>query len=133
MSELFELREVAATLRSWHDKGRPYALAQVVAVFGSAPRDVGATLAVDEAGIVAGNVSGGCVEAEVYELCREVLRTGGPSAAVSTPPAASRSPPGSSAAARSKSPSGGSIRALTPRSSPSWRPARRAPGTRRPG
>ena len=76
MSELFELREVASTLRCWHDKGRPYALAQVVAVYGSAPRGVGAALAVDEAGNVAGNVSGGCVEAEVYELCREVLRTG---------------------------------------------------------
>jgi xanthine dehydrogenase accessory factor len=76
MSELFELREVAATLRCWHDKGQPYALAQVVAVHGSAPRGVGAALAVDEAGNVAGNVSGGCVEAEVYELCREVLRTG---------------------------------------------------------
>ncbi len=78
MSELFELREVAATLRCWHDKGRPYALAQVVAVHGSAPRAVGAALAVDEDGNVAGNVSGGCVEAEVYELCREVLRTGQP-------------------------------------------------------
>jgi xanthine dehydrogenase accessory factor len=78
MSELFELRDVAATLRCWHDKGQPYALAQVVAVFGSAPRGVGAALAVDEDGNVTGNVSGGCVEAEVYELCREVLRTGRP-------------------------------------------------------
>ena len=76
MSELSEMREIADTLRCWHDKGRPYALAKVVAVSGSAPRGVGAALAVDEAGNAAGSVSGGCVEAEVYELCREVLRTG---------------------------------------------------------
>lgn len=76
MSELSEMREIADTLRCWHDKGSPYALATVVAVSGSAPRGVGAALAVDEAGNAAGSVSGGCVEGEVYELCREVLRTG---------------------------------------------------------
>ena len=76
MSELSEMREIADTLRCWHDKGSPYALAKVVAVTGSAPRGVGAALAVDEGGNAAGSVSGGCVEGEVYELCREVLRTG---------------------------------------------------------
>jgi xanthine dehydrogenase accessory factor len=78
MSELSELREIADTLRCWHDKGRPYALARVVAVYGSAPRGVGAALAVDEEGKAAGSVSGGCVESEVYELCRDVLCTGDP-------------------------------------------------------
>lgn len=78
MSELSELREIADTLRCWHDKGNPYALAEVVAVFGSAPRGVGAALAVNEEGDAAGSVSGGCVESEVYELCREVLDTGRP-------------------------------------------------------
>jgi xanthine dehydrogenase accessory factor len=78
MTELLELREIASTLRCWHDKGRPYALAKVVAVYGSAPRAVGAALAVDEDGAAAGSVSAGCVEAEVYELCRQVLRTGRP-------------------------------------------------------
>ncbi|HEU5332011.1 MAG TPA: XdhC/CoxI family protein [Actinocrinis sp.] len=76
MSELSEMRALADTLRCWHDKGSPYALATVVAVTGSAPRGVGAALAVDEGGNAAGSVSGGCVEGEVYELCREVLRTG---------------------------------------------------------
>jgi xanthine dehydrogenase accessory factor len=70
--------ELAKTLRCWHALGEPYALATVVAVTGSAPRELGAALAVDAAGAAAGSVSGGCVEAEVYELCREVLRSGRP-------------------------------------------------------
>jgi len=70
------VHDLAETLRCWHDLGEPYALATVVAVTGSAPRRVGAALAVDAQGHAAGGVSGGCVEAEVYELCREVLRTG---------------------------------------------------------
>ena len=70
--------ELARTLRCWHALGEPYALATVVAVTGSAPREPGAALAVDTEGNAAGSVSGGCVDAEVYELCREVLRTGRP-------------------------------------------------------
>lgn len=72
------MREITRTVRQWHALGRPYALATVVAVDGSAPREIGAALAVDEAGTAAGSVSGGCVDAEVYELCREALRTGEP-------------------------------------------------------
>jgi xanthine dehydrogenase accessory factor len=70
------MRDLAKTLRCWHELGEPYALATVVAVKGSAPREVGAALAVNADGDAAGSVSGGCVESEVYELCREVLRTG---------------------------------------------------------
>jgi xanthine dehydrogenase accessory factor len=72
------MHELDDTLRCWHALGEPYALATVVGVTGSAPRAPGAALAVDAAGTAAGSVSGGCVEAEVYELCREVLRTGRP-------------------------------------------------------
>jgi xanthine dehydrogenase accessory factor len=71
------MHDLAETLRCWNAMGEPYALATVTAVVGSAPRRVGAALAVDADGNAAGGVSGGCVEAEVYELCREVLRTGG--------------------------------------------------------
>ena len=70
------MTDIGRTLRAWHAVGEPYALATVAAVRGSAPREVGAALAVDGAGGAAGSVSGGCVDAEVYELCREVLRTG---------------------------------------------------------
>nr|WP_203681328.1 XdhC/CoxI family protein [Streptomyces microflavus] len=58
--------------------GTPFALATVVAVHGSAPRDPGAVMAVDGAGTVLGSVSGGCVEGDVYEVAREVLAGAGP-------------------------------------------------------
>ncbi|MBV8354924.1 MAG: XdhC family protein [Candidatus Eremiobacteraeota bacterium] len=52
------------------------ALATVVAVERSAPRDPGAVMAVNDRGEVAGSVSGGCVEGAVYEEAEDVLRTG---------------------------------------------------------
>ena len=42
----------------------------------SAPRQPGATMVVAPDGTVAGSVSGGCVEAAVYELANEVVATG---------------------------------------------------------
>ncbi len=47
-------------------------------VEGSAPRPVGATMAVSSSGDLAGSVSGGCVETAVFEEAQEVLRTGEP-------------------------------------------------------
>ncbi|UGQ12659.1 XdhC family protein [Yinghuangia sp. ASG 101] len=70
------MREVADRLAAWHDAGTRYALATVISVSGSAPRDPGAVMAVAEDGEVLGSVSGGCVEGAVYELCREVIATG---------------------------------------------------------
>jgi len=70
------MRDLADTLRCWQASGEAYALATIVAATGSTPRPIGPALAVDGAGNVAGSVSGGCVDAEVYELCQEVLRTG---------------------------------------------------------
>jgi xanthine dehydrogenase accessory factor len=70
-------RDMRALLRSWQAAGTPYALASVVGVEGSAPLDVGASLAVAEDGRVEGGVSGGCVDAEIYALCQEVLGSGG--------------------------------------------------------
>ncbi len=72
------VRELTERLRQWHAAGTRYAVASIVGVTGSAPRPPGAALAVDETGAVVGSVSGGCVEGAVYELCREVLRTGRP-------------------------------------------------------
>ncbi|MCD0481441.1 XdhC family protein [Streptacidiphilus sp. ASG 303] len=72
------MQDIAGQLHAWHTAGRPFAVATVTAVSGSAPREPGAALAVDEDGEAVGSVSGGCVEGEVYELCREVLRTGRP-------------------------------------------------------
>jgi xanthine dehydrogenase accessory factor len=50
------------------------AVATVIATRRSAPRPVGSKLLVGEDGSMQGSVSGGCVESEVYEACRAILR-----------------------------------------------------------
>lgn len=72
------MRELAEQLRAWMASGTRFALATVVGVRGSAPRQPGAAMAVSAAGEAVGSVSGGCVEGAVYELATEVLATGQP-------------------------------------------------------
>lgn len=71
---------IADTLHQWCREARPFALATVVGVSGSAPLPVGTALAVDTDGTAVGSISGGCVEAAVHELCQQVLAYGGPPA-----------------------------------------------------
>ncbi|WP_432198147.1 XdhC family protein [Streptomyces sp. bgisy027] len=68
---------IADTLHRWCREARPFALATVTDVRGSAPLPVGTSVAVDADGNAVGSISGGCVEGAVYELCRQVLRDGG--------------------------------------------------------
>ncbi|MFJ5772878.1 XdhC family protein [Streptomyces sp. NPDC093094] len=68
--------DIAEELNRWVEQGRDFAVATVVAVGGSAPRQPGAALAVDTDGTAVGSVSGGCVEGAVYELCRQALQDG---------------------------------------------------------
>lgn len=75
MKESDAVLDIAEELSRWCAEGRDAAVATVVAVRGSAPRQPGAALAVDAGGTAIGSVSGGCVEGAVYELCREALRT----------------------------------------------------------
>ena len=57
----------------WRRAGRRIAVARVVDIEGSGPRDPGAAMAVTDDGEVAGSVSGGCVEgAVVAEAFAEV-------------------------------------------------------------
>ncbi|WBB67462.1 XdhC family protein [Micromonospora sp. WMMD812] len=63
--------------RHWR-AGEPVALATVVATWRSAPQPPGAAMLVTADGTVTGSVSGGCVEADLYERARAVLDTGSP-------------------------------------------------------
>lgn len=70
------MRDVLSTLERWVADGQKVAIATVVERQGSAPRDPGASLAVNERGEVAGSVTGGCVEPAVIREAYEVLGGG---------------------------------------------------------
>jgi xanthine dehydrogenase accessory factor len=72
VSDLFD--EVHRRCRA----GEAVALATVVATWRSAPQPPGAMMLVAADGTVTGSVSGGCVEADLYERARRVLDTGAP-------------------------------------------------------
>jgi xanthine/CO dehydrogenase XdhC/CoxF family maturation factor len=72
------MREFLPEIDSWRARGDRIAIATVVRVEGSAPRPIGATMAVSSSGDLAGSVSGGCVETAVFDVAQEVLRTNQP-------------------------------------------------------
>jgi xanthine dehydrogenase accessory factor len=67
------VRDVLPEIRRWRTRGDKVALATVVATRRSAPRPVGSKLAVSAGKEMAGSVSGGCVENEVFGHACEVL------------------------------------------------------------
>ncbi|HEX9834703.1 MAG TPA: XdhC family protein, partial [Mycobacterium sp.] len=72
------MRDVLDELLSVWRTGGTAGVATVVRTIRSAPRQPGATMFVAPDGTVAGSVSGGCVEAAVYELATEVAASGRP-------------------------------------------------------
>jgi xanthine/CO dehydrogenase XdhC/CoxF family maturation factor len=72
------MNEVLNEIDTWQEAGNQVAIATVVKVEGSAPRPVGATMAVSSGGELAGSVSGGCVETDVFVEAQEVLKSGTP-------------------------------------------------------
>jgi len=72
------MQEVIEQVRRWRAEGRRVALATVVGVWGSAPRQPGSKMAVSSAGDIAGSVSGGCVEGAVVHEAQQVLESGQP-------------------------------------------------------
>jgi len=67
------VKEILDDVARWRAGGHRVALARVVSVEGSGPRDPGATMVVSDAGEVAGSVSGGCVEGAVVEAALRIL------------------------------------------------------------
>ena len=67
------MREILNDLDRWKAGGKQIALARVIDIEGSGPRDPGASMAVNEDGEVIGSVSGGCVEGAVVGEALEIL------------------------------------------------------------
>ena len=65
--------EVLRTAEQWRAQGRRVALGTIVKTWGSAPRPVGAMVAIREDGQVVGSVSGGCVEDDLIEKTRSKI------------------------------------------------------------
>lgn len=65
--------EHLSALCRWKAAGQRFALATLVAVEGSAPRDPGASMAIAQNGELRGSISGGCVEAAIVEEAQAVL------------------------------------------------------------
>jgi xanthine dehydrogenase accessory factor len=72
------VKELLPEIDRWRANGERVALATVVATRRTSPRPVGSKLAVSASGELAGSVSGGCVETDVYLAAQEVLAGGEP-------------------------------------------------------
>ena len=72
------MKDILETLASWNAAGERFALATVINVDGSAPRDEGATMLIAQSGKIAGSVSGGCVEGAVIEEGMKAIADGAP-------------------------------------------------------
>jgi xanthine dehydrogenase accessory factor len=72
------MNDILEQIDLWRRSGQRVAVATLVDVERSAPRDPGASLAVSESGEVAGSISGGCVESALYEEAQDTIATGRP-------------------------------------------------------
>lgn len=72
------MKELLEDIERWQSDGERVCVATVVATRRSAPRSVGSSFAISERGELAGSVSGGCVESDIYQEAQEVFATGEP-------------------------------------------------------
>lgn len=72
------MREILQPMQDWFESGKEVALATVVEIYGSAPRGLGAKMAVNQDSLMTGSVSGGCVEGAVVAEALKVIKTGKP-------------------------------------------------------
>jgi xanthine dehydrogenase accessory factor len=67
------VQQTAATVSGWLQEGRRVAAGTLVAVDGSSPLDVGASVYIDSDGTIEGSVTGGCVESAVAQEAMAIL------------------------------------------------------------
>ena len=77
MDEDTALSDPLEAAAAWRDAGLEVALATVVKTWGSAPRQPGSQMCINERGEFIGSVSGGCVEGAVIEEATALLESGG--------------------------------------------------------
>ena len=70
------MKEILDDVERWRAAGKRVAVARVVDIEGSGPRDPGAAMAVNEEAEVSGSVSGGCVEGAVVTEALDILTQG---------------------------------------------------------
>lgn len=70
------MKDILDEVVAWRDAGKQVAIARVVDIEGSGPRDPGAAMAVNEDGEVIGSVSGGCVEGAVVVEALDIIESG---------------------------------------------------------
>src|SRR3979490_417855 len=68
------VRDVMTDVKAWLEGGGPEAVAPVSSTWGSAPRPAGSRMAISQSGKIAGSVSGGCLEGEVFEQAQAILQ-----------------------------------------------------------
>jgi xanthine dehydrogenase accessory factor len=67
------MKDLLEDIARWRSAGERVAVARVVDIEGSGPRDPGAAMVVTASGEVAGSVSGGCVEGAVVGQALAIL------------------------------------------------------------
>jgi xanthine dehydrogenase accessory factor len=72
------MKELLTEIERWQADGERVCVATVIATRRSAPRPIGSSFAISEGGQLAGSVSGGCVESEIYHEAKEVFESGSP-------------------------------------------------------
>jgi xanthine dehydrogenase accessory factor len=72
------MKELLDDIGRWRSNGEQVCVATVVATRRSAPRPIGSSFAISEKGQLAGSVSGGCVESDIYHEAQEVFQSGKP-------------------------------------------------------
>lgn len=70
--------DIFSSIEQWTAEQKEFALATVIYTWGSAPRLVGAAMAISKDMEISGSVSGGCVEGAVMQEAEEVITSGIP-------------------------------------------------------